>query len=204
MYTKIEKKEKITMNQIKTFFKKIKLEVIFSAILAIVLGILFIILPNESADTLCIVSGILLICAGIIAIVAFLAYGFVFGGYLLILGIALMLSGIFCLTYPEIVTGLLTIIFGIYIIVDGTTSLVDSIYCARAHIKGWFFLTLLAILSIVLGTIVMFGTFDTIMVFAGYCLIIDGICDIIEVTVFSHKIKTAKKKILENTDIIDM
>ena len=192
------------MKQIKKFFQKIKLEVIVTAVLAIILGILFIVMPNESADTLCTVSGILLICAGVVAIVAFIAYGFVFGGYLLILGIALILSGIFCLTYPVIVTELLTIIFGIYIIVDGTTSLVDSIYCARAHIKGWIFLTLLAILSIALGTVVMFGTFDTIMIFAGYCLIIDGICDIIEVTVFSHKIKTAKKKILEDRDIIDM
>ena len=192
------------MKQIKKFFQKIKLEVIVTAVLAIILGILFIVMPNESADTLCTVSGILLICAGVVAIVAFIAYGFVFGGYLLILGIALILSGIFCLTYPVIVTELLTIIFGIYIIVDGTTSLIDSIYCARAHIKGWIFLTLLAILSIALGTVVMFGTFDTIMIFAGYCLIIDGICDIIEVTVFSHKIKTAKKKILEDRDIIDM
>ena len=192
------------MKQIKKFFQKIKLEVIVTAVLAIILGILFIVMPNESADTLCTVSGILLICAGVVAIVAFIAYGFVFGGYLLSLGIALILSGIFCLTYPVIVTELLTIIFGIYIIVDGTTSLIDSIYCARAHIKGWIFLTLLAILSIVLGTVVMFGTFDTIMIFAGYCLIIDGICDIIEVTVFSHKIKAAKKKILEDTDIIDM
>lgn len=192
------------MKQIKKFFQKIKLEVIVTAVLAIVLGILFIVMPNESADTLCTVSGILLICAGVVAIVAFIAYGFVFGGYLLILGIALILSGIFCLTYPVIVTELLTIIFGIYIIVDGTTSFIDSIYCARAHIKGWIFLTLLAILSIALGTVVMFGTFDTIMIFAGYCLIIDGICDIIEVTVFSHKIKAAKKKILEDTDIIDM
>lgn len=192
------------MKQIKKFFQKIKLEVIVTAVLAIILGILFIVMPNESADTLCTVSGILLICAGVVAIVAFIAYGFVFGGYLLILGIALILSGIFCLTYPVIVTELLTIIFGIYIIVDGTTSFIDSIYCARAHIKGWIFLTLLAILSIALGTVVMFGTFDTIMIFAGYCLIIDGICDIIEVTVFSHKIKAAKKKILEDTDIIDM
>lgn len=192
------------MKQIKKFFQKIKLEVIVTAVLAIILGILFIVMPNESADTLCTVSGILLICAGVVAIVAFIAYGFVFGGYLLILGIALILSGIFCLTYPVIVTELLTIIFGIYIIVDGTTSLIDSIYCARAHIKGWIFLTLLSIVAIALGTVVMFGTFDTIMIFAGYCLIIDGICDIIEVTLFSHKIKTAKKKILEDRDIIDM
>lgn len=116
----------------------------------------------------------------------------------------LILLGTFCLTNPKNIMKVLTVLFGLYIVIDGTTSIVDSVYCAKAKIKGWGLLLVLAILSIGLGTAVMFSTFDTIMIFAGCSLIIDGVCDIIETIVFSHKIKEAKKKLLEGSKIIDI
>ena len=188
------------MNQIKKLFQKVKVDRIVSAIIAIVIGILFVVLPEDSSNILCLVCGIMLIVGGAMAIMGFIAYGFMTGGYLLVVGVALLLSGILCLVNPGVVTTILTIIFGIYIIVDGATSLVDSMYCAKAHVSGWFILLLLSLLSIVLGTIVMFGTFDTVMIFAGICLIVDGISDIISTAVFSHKVKDAKKKLM---DIVD-
>lgn len=192
------------MNELKKFFQKFKVESIIAGILAIVVGILFVVLPESSYQVLCTVAGVLLIVGGIVTIICFIAYGGLFAGHLLILGISLFLSGIFCLVYPEIVRGILTIVFGIYIIVDGATSVVDSVYCARARISGWFILLLLSLVTICLGTIVMFGDFDTIMIFAGCSLIIDGVCDIVEICVFSHKVREAKKRIIDETNIIDM
>lgn len=192
------------MNEIKKLFQKIKVDRIVSAIIAIVIGILFVALPEDSSNVLCLVCGIMLIVGGVMSIMGFIAYGFIVGGHLLILGIALLLSGILCLVNPEVVTSILTIIFGIYIIVDGATSMIDSIYCAKAHVSGWFVLLLLSLLSIVLGTIVMFGKFDTVMIFAGCCLIIDGVSDIVSTLAFSHKVKEAKKKLLDDINTIEM
>ena len=192
------------MNKVKKFFTKLKWENIIAAILAIVVGVLFIILPKDSADVLCLIAGILLIFAGSFTLVAYIFSGFFLGAHLLIVGIMLILLGIFCLANPENIMEVLTVLFGLYIVIDGTTSIVDSVYCAKAKIKGWGLLLVLAILSIGLGTAVMFSTFDTIMIFAGCSLIIDGVCDIIETIVFSHKIKEAKKKLLEGSKIIDI
>ncbi len=192
------------MNKVKKFFTKLKWESIIAAILAIVVGVLFIILPKDSADVLCLIAGILLICAGAFTLVAYIFSGFFLGAHLLIVGIMLILLGTFCLTNPENIMKVLTVLFGLYIVIDGATSIVDSVYCAKAKIKGWGLLLVLAILSIGLGTAVMFSTFDTIMIFAGCSLIIDGVCDIIETIVFSHKIKEAKKKLLEGSKIIDI
>ena len=186
------------------FFTKLKWENIIAAILAIVVGVLFIILPKDSADVLCLIAGILLIFAGSFTLVAYIFSGFFLGAHLLIVGIMLILLGTFCLANPENIMEVLTVLFGLYIVIDGTTSIVDSVYCAKAKIKGWGLLLVLAILSIGLGTAVMFSTFDTIMIFAGCSLIIDGVCDIIETIVFSHKIKEAKKKLLEGSKIIDI
>ena len=192
------------MNKVKKFFTKLKWENIIAAILAIVVGVLFIILPKDSADVLCLIAGILLIFAGAFTLVAYIFSGFFLGAHLLIVGIMLILFGTFCLTNPENIMKVLTVLFGLYIVIDGATSIVDSVYCAKAKIKGWGLLLVLAILSIGLGTAVMFSTFDTIMIFAGCSLIIDGVCDIIETIVFSHKIKEAKKKLLEGSKIIDI
>ncbi len=192
------------MNKVKKFFTKLKWENIIAAILAIVVGVLFIILPKDSADVLCLIAGILLIFAGAFTLVAYIFSGFFLGAHLLIVGIMLILLGTFCLTNPENIMKVLTVLFGLYIVIDGATSIVDSVYCAKAKIKGWGLLLVLAILSIGLGTAVMFSTFDTIMIFAGCSLIIDGVCDIIETIVFSHKIKEAKKKLLEGSKIIDI
>lgn len=192
------------MNEIKKMFQKIKVDRIVSAIIAIVIGILFVALPEDSSNVLCLVCGIMLIVGGVMSIMGFIAYGFIVGGHLLILGIALLLSGVLCLVNPEVVASILTIIFGIYIIVDGATSMIDSIYCAKAHVSGWFGLLLLSLLTIVLGTIVMFGKFDTVMIFAGCCLIIDGVSDIVSTLVFSHKVKEAKKKLLDDINTIEM
>ncbi len=192
------------MNKVKKFFTKLKWENIIAAILAIVVGVLFIILPKDSADVLCLIAGILLIFAGSFTLVAYIFSGFFLGAHLLIVGIMLILLGTFCLANPENIMEVLTVLFGLYIVIDGTTSIVDSVYCAKAKIKGWGLLLVLAILSIGLGTVVMFSTFDTIMIFAGCSLIIDGVCDIIETIVFSHKIKEAKKKLLEGSKIIDI
>ncbi len=192
------------MNKVKKFFTKLKWENIIAAILAIVVGVLFIILPKDSADVLCLIAGILLIFAGSFTLVAYIFSGFFLGAHLLIVGIMLILLGTFCLANPENIMEVLTVLFGLYIVIDGTTSIVDSVYCAKAKIKGWGLLLVLAILSIGLGTAVMFSTFDTIMIFAGCSLIIDGVCDIIETIVFSHKIKEAKKKLLEGSKIIDI
>ena len=79
------------MNKVKKFFTKLKWENIIAAILAIVVGVLFIILPKDSADVLCLIAGILLICAGAFTLVAYIFSGFFLGAHLLIVGIMLIL-----------------------------------------------------------------------------------------------------------------
>lgn len=190
------------MTELKKTLNRMKWDRILTAILAIVVGVLFIVLPNDSADVLCIVSGIMLIVAGIAALVGFILYGYLLGGHLLILGIALALAGVFCLVNPAVVKGILTVIFGIFVVVDGSVSIADSIDCARAHIGGWFVMLLLSIVTVVLGAVVMFGTFDTVMIVAGISLVVDGICDLIMTFVFSHRIREAKKALREVADVL--
>lgn len=190
------------MNEVKKTIKWIKWDVIITSILSILLGIAFIVIPQDSADALCLISGIVLISAGVIAIASFISYGYFFGGYFFVLGISLILSGIFCLINLWMVKGVLTVIFGIFIIINGSSSIADSIDCARAKVSGWPLMFLMGILTIILGSVVMFGTFDTIMMFAGFSLIFNGIWNIVLTCLFSAKIRKAKKKLHEDSTTI--
>ncbi len=193
------------MEQIKKLFQKFKLETIISSILLIALGVLFMVFPSDSTDALCTVGGIILICISSVIIIASIAYGFLLGGHLLISGVSFMLLGIFCLVYPDVIKNILPIIFGVYIVIDGSISLVDSLYCASARISGWVVLLLISIVTIALGGFVMFSTtLDTITMVAGICLIVDGVCDLVKTLVFSRKVRTAKKKFLEGYNYIDL
>ena len=170
------------MNEIKRQIKIAKWDKVITALLAVIIGVLFIVLPDSSSDVLCAISGIVLMVAGVVAIVAFASYGFFFSGHAL--------------------KDLLTVIFGIFIVIDGSTSIADSIECARAHVEGWVGMLILSVVTVVLGGLVMFGPFDTVMIFAGISLIIDGICDIIMICVFSHKVREAKKILHDKDDVI--
>jgi len=192
------------MNEIKKFFRKFKVERIVSAILTVVIGILFIAVPKESMNVVATVSGIILIICGVSAIISFICQDFLFGGYLLITGISFILCGIFFLVNPDLIYSILRIVFGIYIIVDGAKAFVDACVLLKVKARGAFLLLCFSILTIILGAVVMFSTFEEIMMFIGICLIIDGVFDLIEIIAFSRHVRDAKKALLENHDTIYM
>lgn len=191
------------MEEIKERFKKLKWDTITISILAIVLGIVCIVLPTSSGKALCYVFGGALIIMGGVLFAKYFSTDHLMGRYLLILAITMLVSGVFCIVYPVAVQSILTVLFGIYIVIDSANSLSDSMLCAKAKVKGWFVMFIIAILGIVLGIAVMFSTFDAVMIFAGVSLIIEGVKNIIITSIFSHKIKEAKKQLQEDYIIVE-
>lgn len=183
------------MEEIKSFAKKIKWDSIIIAILTIAIGILCVVLPSQSANILCVVFGSCLIFMGAVLFIRFFAFPSLLAEHTLILGIIMMSLGIFCLVYPSTLQSILTVLFGVYIVIDSASSLTDSIYCARSHVKGWWLLLILSLLTLALGVVVMFSTFDAVMIFAGVSLIFEGAKKLFITLTFSHKVKQAKKEL---------
>lgn len=183
------------MNKVQGFFKKVKWDSIIIATLTIVFGILCVAMPTRAGDVLCIVFGAMLLTMSVALFVRFFAVDRFFGANLLIAAAVMLILGIFCLVYTSTLQSILTVLFGIFIFVDSMTSLTDSILCAKAKIKGWWVLFVLSILTACLGVCVVFSNFDTVMIFAGCSLIIEGLRRLVTTLVFSHKIKQAKKQL---------
>lgn len=197
------------MDSVKTFLKKVKWDSIIISLFTIVIGILCVAMPDAAGDVLCIVFGSFLIAMSMVLFVRYFSFDRLLGAHLLIMAVVMLILGIFCLVYPGALQSILTVLFGLFIVIDSASSLADSIYCAKAKIKGWSILFVLSLLTIVLGISVIFSNFDTVMIFAGCSLIIEGLRRLIMTLVYSHKIKQAKKEVLktENEDdknIIDI
>ena len=185
--------------ELKNVFKKVKWDSIISSILIMVIGIICACMPNESGDVLCVIFGAILLVMGILSLIDYLIIDhLLIGGYQLIIAITMTIGGIFCLCYPNMIKGILTVLFGLYIIIDSANAINDSIECARIKMKGWPVLLILAIVTLLLGIAVMFSNFDTVMIFAGISLIVEGARRLFITLKYSRKIKEAKRIIKDN------
>ena len=178
------------MESIRGYFKALKWRSLIVAFSAILLGLLFILTPQASADVICYVAGILLLASGVAAVISYLASGRLFGSYALVSGIVLLVCGVFCLLRPEIIQGLLTVLFGVFLVIDGMMTLQDGVDCARARLAGWWVPALLGAVTIALGCVVLFGKFDSIMLLAGISLIVDGVFDLLLAKITEYIVKS--------------
>lgn len=187
--------------ELKKQFRLYQVERIVYAVLMALMGVLFIFVPAQSGDVLCMVAGIFLVVAGVVSMGVYFARTVLFGGVSLVFGMLLTLTGVLCLIHPAIVQSLLTVLIGLIVIVDGTGTFVNSIECAKVRIRGWFWLMLLALLTISLGAFVLFSDFSTVMYIAGCALIVDALCKVIATLIFGNRIHSAHKAIhnLRNT-----
>lgn len=190
------------MTEVKNFFKKMKWDSLIISAITIAVGILCIVMPEDSAKILCIIFGCSLIAMGACLLVRFFTFDRLLGEHSLISAIVTITSGVFCLIYPDAVQSILTVLFGLLILVDSISSLADSICCARAGVRGWALLFTMSILTACLGIAVMFLDFNTIMIFAGVALIVEGAKRIITTLLFSHKIREAKKLLSDKSNDI--
>jgi len=185
---------------LKDYLKKIKWESLFTALFAVVIGILFLVFPSSSSYVLCYTAGGIFVVLGTIYIIRYITGNYIFGSYVLLISILLLIVGIFCFIRPNTIKAIITVIFGIFLIVDGIIKMQEGIEYSRVPVKGWWTVILFAMASIALGIVVMFGTFDNVMIFAGISLIIDGIFDFITTLVFSSKIRKVEKEIRHAID----
>lgn len=188
---------------IEKVLNRIKWNKIITAVLGIIMGIMFLSNPAASTIAVCIVAGIVLVADGIVSIANYIAIGHRLGGHGLITGIALEAAGIFCMTHPELVSNMLPVIFGLYVVADGCGLITQSIECKNAKISGWGWILALAIINIILGCFVMFsGTAAFVILVSGFCLIFNGISELVTFLVFKDKIRKAKEFLSKNHETI--
>ncbi len=180
------------MSEIKKFFTKLKWEKLVTAIVAIVLGIVFVADPNGSGDAVCKVAGVAMIVLAAAMLIRYFTSAQLFHENL-IFSAVLLLLGIFFIAKSGVVMTVLGLFFGIFLVIDGASKIRDGIDAAKAKMQGWWIWFLLALLTIVLGVLVMFG--ESVMTLLGVSLIVDGVSDIVTTLWLSAGVRKVKKEI---------
>ena len=180
------------MSAIKKFFTKLKWEKLVTAIVAIVLGIVFVADPNGSGDAVCKVAGVAMIVLAAAMLIRYFTSAQLFPENL-IFSAVLLLLGIFFIAKSGVVMTVLGLFFGIFLVIDGASKVRDGIDAAKAKMQGWWIWFILALLTIVLGVLVMFG--ESVMTLLGVSLIVDGVSDIVTTLWLSAGVRRVKKEI---------
>ena len=161
------------------YLKKFKSAFIIMSILYILLGITLIARPELSALVICKSFGTIALIVGIIRIIGFYRRN-VYKSLLrvdMIHGLLCIILGSFMLIAPKVVISVLPVMLGIVIIIDSILRIQMAFDLKRMQYEKWWMHLSLAIITVVLGAMLLFNPFAGGIVltrFIGITLTIDG------------------------------
>lgn len=165
------------------YLKKFKTAFIIMSILYIVLGITLISRPELSVMVICKSFGTIALIVGIIRIIGFYRRN-VYGSLLhldMVHGLLCIILGSFMLIAPKVVISVLPVLLGIVIIIDSVLRFQMAFDLKRLQHEKWWMHLSLAIVTVVLGTLLLFNPFAGGIVltrFIGITLTVDGVVNL--------------------------
>ena len=163
--------------------KKIKTNVIASALLCIALGIVLVVWPDMSVQIACMAIGAVLILNGISRLINFIFKrdGSLFSQMNLIMGIIITVIGVWIILQPAKVIAMIPILVGIIIIIHGVNNLQQAVSLCQSRYDKWWIALILGLLTVAFGILLICNPFEaveTLVMFIGLILIYDGVSDI--------------------------
>lgn len=174
--------------------RDLKKDLVYAAIVMLVVGLLFAIFPDVSITLISYILGALLCIWGLVRIYTYFKEDrfAAFGSYGLLKGLALLIVGIVIIANPHFLAGVLTMLFGIVMILDGVVKIQYGFDLMRVKAKGWFVVLIIAAVMTILGIIAVCNPFTTakaLTVFSGIVLAVDGVMDLIAIYYMKKVIK---------------
>ena len=159
--------------------KKLKWNLVLMSILYLGLGIFLLLVPGTAMNIVCYaLGGVVLACAAVQLVRYFAVERGVFQSQLtLISGLVCLGLGAFLIIRSDIVVRILPIVFGLFVIFDSLGRIQNALELRKCQYPSWKGFLLLAVLSIVLGVIMIldpFGTMETLVMAIGIILIVEG------------------------------
>ena len=159
--------------------KKLKWNLIVMSVLYLALGIFLLMVPGTALNVVCYALGGVVLLGAVIQLVRyFLVERGIFQSQLtLISGLVCLALGGFLILRSDIVVRILPIVFGLFVIFDSLGRVQSALELRRCGYGSWKGFLLLALLSVVLGVVMIvdpFGSMETLVMAIGVILIIEG------------------------------
>ena len=159
--------------------KNLKWNLILMSLFYLALGIFLLAVPGVALNMVCYaLGGVVLTCAALQLIRYFTVERKVFqSSFTLISGLVCLGLGGFLILRSDIVVRILPIVFGLFVVFDSLGRLQNALELRRCGYPSWKWFILLALLSVVLGGIMIFdpfGAMETLVMGIGIILLIEG------------------------------
>ena len=159
--------------------KKLKWNLVLMSLLYLGLGVFLVMKPGTALNIVCYaLGGVVLACAAVQLVRYFAVERGVFQSQLtLISGLVCLGLGAFLIIRSDIVVRILPIVFGLFVVFDSLGRIQNALELRKCQYPSWKGFLLLAVLSIVLGIVMIldpFGTMETLVMAIGIILIVEG------------------------------
>ena len=180
------------------FLKSIKYNLLSSAILCILLGIVLLVYPDTSLTIVCRAVGVIVLITGLGFVGSYLRVGKTrwFGKIELVFGSIFAILGGFIVLYPLGIISIIPLVFGILLVYHGIANMKQAFELRQYKDGGWWLPVLIAASTIALGVVIMrnpFGTIETLMRIIGVCILYDGLMNTMLVGRFVKSIRNFRK-----------
>ena len=158
------------------FLKQIKADYVFSSILCIVLGLIFVICRGGVIDVIGTILSVGMILIGLIYLGSFILSLATFGASTVI-GILILAVGIWFLIQPSFVVSLIPVIIGVGLLFHGIRGVTEAINAKKYGYEKWGVDLVFAIISLICGLVCVFcplGVLKQFILLIGIVLIING------------------------------
>lgn len=177
--------------------KSLRLNITISALISVLIGVLLIIFPTQSLNTIGKVIAVIIIFSGISVIISQI-YESGVNVMGIVVGAVIALVGIWMFNSPSGIISIIPIAIGVLLVAHGIQDLKLAIEATRAKADRPWIPYLISVLNIVLGIICIAGAFNILKIatqLIGFMLIFDGISDIGIV----HKVRKATGTVIDST-----
>lgn len=177
-----------------TLLKEIKADILLSAVVCVVIGVVVMIWPEKTTLLLCRALALVLLVMGAANAFTYLAdreasrFGLASGVVVFALGALIMIR-------PSLVARMIPIVVGIIFVMHGMEDMQLAMEGKSYGDKSWWISSLFSSATIVLGILLIWKSFSVAMGvtwFLGLMLVFDGVSDLIIVAKVNHAVKTAR------------
>ena len=160
--------------------KVVRNHMIIASILLLLIGVAFIVWPDEAARILARATAIAIIGVGVFEMILFFIgkHKGIVDIPAIISGVLLIALGVYLLIQPDTMLNFFNIIFGIIILIIGLDHLFQAIFIIR-HVRSLWWITLIVgVAAIGLGVLILVNPFSavrTAMIIVGITMVIEAI-----------------------------
>lgn len=186
------------MEAVKQLFNRTTISIVISSIISFIIGLIMVINPNLSLETIGIIVGIYIIVHGVALIILDIKasmYYVPFDG--IMSGILSIVIGSLLLAMPKLLATILTIALGIWVIISSVNA-IKMVLAIRKEEPNWIIILLLGILDIIAGLVILFNPFASslsIAMIAGIIIMVHSVINVFDMLVIKKNVKTISKAI---------